>query len=55
MLITASVSILYGAFDEYHQLFTPLRQADFYDLMADAVGVLIAQGVIFGKVYIKTP
>jgi len=54
-LITASVSILYGAFDEYHQLFTPLRRADLFDLLADAVGVLIAQGMILGKVYIKAP
>ncbi len=54
ILITAFVSILYGALDEYHQFFTPLRTADLFDLLADTLGVLIAQGMILGKVYIRT-
>jgi len=54
ILITTSVSILYGALDEYHQLFTPFRTADLLDLLADSVGVLIAQGMILGRVYIRT-
>jgi VanZ family protein len=54
ILITVIVSILYGALDEYHQFFTPFRTADVFDLLADAVGVLVAQGVILGKVYLRT-
>ncbi len=54
ILITSLISILYGALDEYHQLFTPFRTADLLDLLADSVGVLIAQGMILGRVYIRT-
>lgn len=49
IFITAFVSILYGVLDEYHQFFTPLRRADLFDLLADAIGILIAQGVIMGR------
>lgn len=53
VLITACASILYGAIDEYHQIFTPLRKADLFDLLADALGVLIAQGIVLGRAYLK--
>jgi VanZ family protein len=45
---------LYGALDEYHQSFTPLRTADLLDLFADAIGVIIAQGILLAKVYTRT-
>jgi VanZ family protein len=53
ILITSLASIAYGAIDEYHQFFTPLRIADIFDLIADTVGILIAQGIILARVYFK--
>jgi len=38
LLITAA----YGAFDEFHQSFTPTRSVDFFDWVADAVGGTLA-------------
>ncbi|MEI7904484.1 MAG: VanZ family protein [Candidatus Firestonebacteria bacterium] len=35
------ISLLYGLGDELHQAFVPLRQCDFYDFLADALGVFI--------------
>ncbi|MFA7359896.1 MAG: VanZ family protein [Candidatus Kapaibacterium sp.] len=35
-------TILYAASDEFHQMYNPTRNADVYDLVADAVGGLIA-------------
>lgn len=32
------VTILYGFFDEFHQLYVPGRSADMYDMAADALG-----------------
>lgn len=32
------VTILYGFFDEFHQLYVPGRSADLFDMAADAVG-----------------
>jgi VanZ family protein len=36
------LTVLYGLSDEYHQSFTPGRQADPGDLLADALGALAA-------------
>jgi VanZ family protein len=38
--------ILYAVSDEIHQIFVPNRSASFYDLIADFVGLLIAQFLI---------
>ncbi len=35
-------TVLYAASDEFHQMYNPTRNADVYDLVADAVGGLIA-------------
>lgn len=35
------ISLLYGLSDELHQAFVPLRQCDFYDFLADALGAFI--------------
>jgi VanZ family protein len=35
------LATLYGVTDELHQLFTPRRSCDFYDVVADAVGGLL--------------
>jgi VanZ family protein len=43
-------STLYGMSDEFHQLFVPNRQSDFFDLVADAFGSL-AGTVLFVKMH----
>ena len=39
--LTLLAGVLYGALDEGHQYFVPLRQTDPLDLAADGVGVLL--------------
>jgi len=34
------LAVLYGALDEVHQRFVPLRHADVFDLLADALGAV---------------
>ncbi|MDR0909473.1 MAG: VanZ family protein [Spirochaetaceae bacterium] len=41
LLITIAVSILYGLSDEIHQYFTPGRDCNIFDLLADSLGALI--------------
>jgi VanZ family protein len=38
---------LYGLSDEIHQYFVPLRSADFYDVLADTIGAILAQCTLF--------
>lgn len=40
VVLTALWSILYGISDELHQSLVPSRQPDFFDLLADAAGVV---------------
>ncbi len=40
-MISLSVVILYGLFDEFHQGFVPGRTSDIFDALADAVGGMI--------------
>lgn len=35
-------TVIYGATDEFHQFFVPKRESDIFDLLADAVGGLVA-------------
>jgi len=37
-LLGIMLTILYGLSDEFHQMFVPGREADWHDLVADAVG-----------------
>jgi VanZ family protein len=55
-LLTLVLSSLYGATDEWHQSFVPLRSADVLDWLADTVGSTLGAGVwlAFG-VWSKTP
>lgn len=43
MLFSVIIGLLYGISDEIHQLFVPGRYADIFDVIADFIGVLIAQ------------
>jgi hypothetical protein len=47
-------SVLYGLFDELHQLYTPLRSASMFDLYTDTIGALIA-GLILWKSHLILP
>ena len=44
--MAAVIAVLYGLSDEYHQSFIPFRRTDAYDLAANAVGVIVAQGLV---------
>jgi VanZ like family len=39
--------IFYGILDEYHQAFVPLRISDPYDVLADAIGATLMQGLLY--------
>ena len=39
--LAATLAILYGVTDEWHQTFVPGRQADVFDVLADAVGACL--------------
>ncbi|MCK5737694.1 VanZ family protein [bacterium] len=41
-IITAGLGLVYGASDEWHQLFVPGRSCDILDWFADAAGILLA-------------
>lgn len=45
-LLAIILTLLYGVSDEFHQLFVPSRSADPYDVVADASGAIIVQGLI---------
>ena len=46
-LMSILFGTLYGISDELHQIFVPYRTPSPYDLMADVVGLLISQIVIY--------
>jgi VanZ family protein len=46
LLAACLISVLYGATDEFHQSFVPGRDADVFDLFADALGAFAAAGAI---------
>lgn len=46
ILVAALGSILYGLSDELHQWFVPGRNADWRDLVADAVGAVLGAALI---------
>lgn len=43
--ITIAFGVLYGASDEWHQLYVKGRYASVYDVMADVIGVIIGRFV----------
>ncbi len=44
-LITICACTLYGISDELHQSLIPMRQASFYDVVADVIGALIVSSL----------
>lgn len=42
------ITILYGLTDEWHQSFTPGRSVEWLDVMADALGAVVAVAVYTG-------
>jgi VanZ family protein len=36
------ITVMYGASDEWHQMYVPLRTAELHDLIADAIGASAA-------------
>lgn len=44
-LLTLSINALYGASDEWHQYFVPNRSCEFYDFLADLIGIIFAISV----------
>ena len=47
LLAAWAIASAYGATDELHQLFVPGRQADVFDLAADAIGAAAAAGAVW--------
>lgn len=47
------LATLYGATDEFHQLFVPGRTAAFDDLAADALGAIAAAGLLLAWAIIR--
>jgi VanZ family protein len=46
MWLAAALAALYGMSDELHQRFVPGRNADWVDVIADAIGALLGAGVM---------
>ena len=54
LLLSIILSGLYGMFDEYHQLFTPLRSGKIEDVIIDLAGACLAAFIIW-KFYPNLP
>lgn len=46
-LITLTVGTAFGISDEFHQMFVPNRTASVYDLLADVMGLVLSQILIY--------
>lgn len=51
IIISLTLGILYGGFDELHQMYVPSRVADIIDWLADILGTFF--GVFIGSFLIK--
>ncbi len=49
LLLTIAVlaTILYAAFDEYHQSLVPTRVGSLVDVLIDSIGILFSAGILF--------
>lgn len=52
-LIAILLTIGYGIFDEFHQIYTPMRTADIQDVYADGIGAIVAQIILFIRRFIS--
>lgn len=43
VIIVTLIGLIYAALDEYHQSHVPGRDANIYDFIADALGIIISQ------------
>ncbi|MCX9011793.1 MAG: VanZ family protein [Candidatus Methanoperedens sp.] len=43
------IGTAFGATDEFHQLFVPGRKTNIWDLLADSIGILTAQALIYTR------
>jgi VanZ family protein len=50
LIIALVIGSLYAAFDEFHQFLVPGRNCDFYDWVADAIG--LAVGIAIAYIFI---
>lgn len=48
IFLSILLTSLYGIFDEFHQLYTPLRSASLFDVFVDTIGGIIS-GIIIWK------
>lgn len=53
LLFSIIATVLYGALDEFHQMFVPGRDASIYDLAADALGGILYAAVIGSRLRLK--
>lgn len=53
ILLSILLTMLYGVFDEIHQIFTPFRSASYFDMLVDSIGALIG-GLIAWKLNATT-
>ena len=51
MLFTFLITLIYGIFDEVHQIFIPGRAFDWWDLVADITGSIL--GIFIVKIIIR--
>lgn len=47
LVVAAFFSLMYGATDELHQFFVPLRGARFSDVLIDGLGILLMSLVLY--------
>ena len=55
VVLTMAITVAYGATDEAHQWFVPLRTADVRDLAADAIGAAIGLLAVYTWHIIRSP
>lgn len=46
-LVTLLIAVCYASLDELHQIFVPLRQPSFLDVLIDSAGALVAQAFVW--------
>jgi VanZ family protein len=48
LFVAIIFTVVFGMSDEFHQMFTPGRTADIFDLLADTVG-----GLVYATIYLR--